>query len=490
MGGGPAGFFAAITCAEQGRGDPAPTTSVSDAVRILILEKTSHPLGKVLVSGGGRCNLTHACTDPAELVENYPRGKDVLWSAFARFQPADTITWFETRGVALKTEPDGRIFPVSNNSQSVVDCLLKATRQAGVIVWTGVGIDSINTIKNSPLSSSDQSEPTNQPRFLIRLKPGTSVPAEAYPETILSRCILFATGGDLSSINMAAAFGHTILLPVPSLFTFTIPDPRLEGLAGLSVPGVNLRLVNKETIDHLQNRSSEAVAPQITPILRTLRASGQASGQKQQRQRQILSTNLEQQGAVLITHWGLSGPAVLRLSAWGARWLHDRSYQAWLMINWMYPLHPAQVHATLQKFRDGNEQSDRANYSSQKVTACDPLQRLPQRLWQRLVQAAGIDGHKNWADLSNLVFQRLVEELTSGRFLIRGKGPFKEEFVTCGGVCLDEVNFKTMESQFTPGLFFAGEVLDIDGLTGGFNLQNAWTTGWIAGTAIAKALQG
>ena len=470
VGGGAAGFFAAITCLEY------PRPSGSAPLRILILEKNRHPLGKVQVSGGGRCNLSHACVDPAELVENYPRGKAELPSAFSRFNTTDTINWFETHGVALKTESDGRVFPISDNSQSIVDLLLNTANQNGVKVWTEVITKSIEMIERSSMETSEEPGSINHARFRIRLKSGSSDPGEGNLEMLSTRCILFATGGDISSMNLAKSIGHTIQQPVPSLFTFTISDPRLEGLAGLSVGGVSLRLEN-------QANDKQSTSCRID-------ATGQDSlvDQKIQKQQgQRLSTNLEQQGAVLITHWGLSGPAVLRLSAWGARWLHKRSYQALLIINWMYPLSSNQVLETLKNLRAGKGQFKSTSLKSHKVSAFDPIHHLPQRLWQRLVQAAGIDASNNWADLSNPALQRLVDELTSGRFLMRGKGPYKEEFVTCGGVCLDEVNFKTMESKLTPGLFFAGEILDIDGLTGGFNLQNAWTTGWIAGVGVAKS---
>jgi predicted Rossmann fold flavoprotein len=464
VGGGAAGFFAAITCAEQIL--QSSHNPPGKPPRILILEKMNRPLGKVLLSGGGRCNLTYACFDPAELVGYYPRGNKTLRSAFSRFQPADTIAWFEAHEVALKTEPDGRVFPVSDSSQKVVDCLIETARRAGVNMITGAVVQSIEAIDPS-LSSTSQIPNLNRLNgFQVILN--TSRHAldsdNPYSNQLFTRRILLATGGDSASLRLANALGQTIISPVPSLFTFAISDSRLKGLAGISVPQVSLKLLSKDDDNQISVKQHET---------KTIRSN----------------LRLEQQGAVLITHWGLSGPAVLRLSAWGARWLYDHSYQVQLIINWMHPNKTTQVYETLKLYRSSKDIVECGNNSCRKVSSSDPMQRLPQRLWQLLVQAAGIDEFTTWNNFSNLALKRLVDELTSSRFLIHGKGSFKEEFVTCGGVSLDEVDFKTMESRKVPGLFFAGEVLDIDGLTGGFNLQNAWTTGWIAGTTIAKSIQ-
>jgi predicted Rossmann fold flavoprotein len=433
VGGGAAGFFAAITCAEL-----AAQTGNALA-RILILEKASRPLGKVLISGGGRCNLTHACYDPAQLVRYYPRGSAELRSAFARFQPRDTVAWFERRGVALRTEMDGCIFPVSDSSHSIVDCLLQAAQHAGVSLWERSAVAAIENISKAPPDDG------SAPRFLIRLRPGNQPEQGTRSETLFARHILLATGGDKASMNLAAALGQAIEPPVPSLFTFTISDPRLDGLAGITLPAVSLRLI------------AEDGTPARIP-------------------------GLEQQGALLITHWGLSGPAVLQLSAWGARWLYDRAYRAALAINWLYPLTRDQALFDLQAYKKPVENA------RQKVANHAPFRHLPQRLWKRLVQACEISETHNWGDLSKAALGRLADELTCGRYAIQGKGPFKDEFVTCGGIRLDTLDFKTMQSRRIPGLYFAGEVLDVDGMTGGFNLQNAWTTGWIAGSAIAKAI--
>lgn len=415
-GGGAAGFFAAIACAEHASHPP----------RMLIIEKSSRPLGKVLISGGGRCNLTHACYEPARLVEFYPRGRAALRSAFARFQPRDTIAWFERHGVPLKTEADGRIFPASDSAQTIADCLQQAAQQAGVKLWTQHTVLGI-----------ERSEAV----YSVHVRPM----GQAEPLQVAAHNLLLATGGDYASMQMAASLGHTVLPPVPSLFAFTISDPRLGGLAGLSVSPAGLSLLDEQG--------------------KPLPAPG---GQ--------------QSGALLVTHTGLSGPAVLRLSAWGARWLNERSYQADLAINWVHPRLPEVVLGDLQAYK--------ANpvHARQKVVARALFGTLPLRLWQRLVAGAGISNRLNWADISKVNLQRLVDELTQGRYTIQGKGLYKDEFVTCGGVSLDEVDFKTMQSKRLPGLYFAGEALDIDGLTGGFNFQNAWTTGWLAGRAVARRL--
>ena len=429
VGGGAAGYFAAIVFAE------AAQSASGKLPKIIILEKANRTLGKVLASGGGRCNLTHACFDPALLVQSYPRGGAELRGAFTRFQPSDTIAWFESHGVPLKTEPDWRIFPVSDSAQSVVDCLQNSALQAGVELRTQSRVEGIDP----PVDA--------QAPFLIRLRSagGASEPA-LLPEALAARFVLLATGGEPAGFRMAAELGHALQPPVPSLFTFNIPDPRLEGLAGLSVQDAALKLIFKN-------------AP-------AARLSG-----------------LEQSGDLLITHWGLSGPVVLRLSAWGARELQACAYQAELLINWLGSRPTEKVLAFLRRYKE-----ERFN-APKKTFAYYPFHQLPLRLWKRLAQSAGVEEKHNWGDLPKTTLTRLAEELTRGAYAIRGKGPFKEEFVTCGGVRLDQVNFRTMESRLLPGLYFAGEVLDVDGLTGGFNFQNAWTTGWIAGSAMAQKIK-
>lgn len=415
LGAGPAGFFAAIRAAEE-----------NPAARILLLEKGRRPLGKLLISGGGRCNVTHACFDPAQLVGYYPRGAAALRGPFSRFQPADTVRWFEARGVALKTEEDGRIFPVSDNALTIANCLENAAQKAGVTLWAQSAALAVQPVS----ADTDRAA-----RFRVTVRR-----AEAgLEEELTTRSLLFATGSDPNAQSILAGLGHGLAAQVASLFTFNIQDPRLDGLAGLSVPQAELRLLEPD---------------------------GAKSGLGPQR------------GPLLITHWGLSGPAALRSSAWGARWLFECQYQAGLMVNWVYPLTPEKTLDALQAYKN-------APANSRKKPGAHPLfDPLPARLWKHLTEAAGISESQNWADLSKAVLRKLAEELAAGRYVIRGKGQFKDEFVTCGGVELDEVDFKTMQSKKIPGLFFAGEVLDIDGLTGGFNFQSAWTTGWQAGGAL------
>lgn len=406
IGGGAAGFFGAIACAEA-----HPQTQVT------ILEASRHPLVKVRISGGGRCNVTHACFDPGVLVQAYPRGGKALRGAFSRFQPQQTVQWFKDHGVALKTEADGRMFPVTDRSTTIVDCLLAAAQTAGVKIWTEAPAASVSQVSADP----------THPQFEIVLKSGQRLESDR---------LLLATGSNPWGHRLAKSLGHSLQPPVPSLFTFNVSDPRLQELAGISVPTVHLRLL--------------------------------VEGQKA----------LEQTGPLLITHWGLSGPAVLKLSAWGARVLHEHRYRATLQINWLPQFNQEKLRQTLLAVK--------SQLPQKTITATCPVP-LPRRLWEQLLSAVGISPDKRWAELSNKLLQRLVQELLQGLFPIQGKGAFKEEFVTCGGVNLKEVNFKTMESRLCPGLYFAGEVLDIDGITGGFNFQSAWTTGWLAGQALGHA---
>lgn len=399
IGGGAAGFFAAIRCAEQ-----------NPNLRVLILERASQTLGKVLISGGGRCNVTHSCFEPAQLITYYPRGANELRGAFTRFQPRDTVRWFEARDVKLKTERDGRIFPVTDDSNTIADCLRSAAKRVGVRVELGAAVLGVKK------TSSDG----------FRLE----VRKEADVFSIQTRALLFATGGDRKSQQLIETLGHTLIPQVPSLFTFNIKDARIAGLAGLSVEDVTLKL-----------------------------------------------DSLSARGPLLMTHWGLSGPAVLRLSAWGARTLYERNYASQLTLNWLGDYKLEATLEVLQRNKDWPENTRK------KVPAHSAFSQIPIRLWKQLVQFIG---DKNWGDVSKAELRKLAEELTAGRFEILGKGQFKDEFVTCGGVSLKEVDFKTMQSRLVDGLFFAGEVLDIDGLTGGFNFQAAWTTGWLAGNALAE----
>ena len=399
LGGGAAGFLAAITCAE--------VNLQARAARVTILEKGRALLSKVRISGGGRCNVTHACFDPALLVQHYPRGGAALRGPFTRFQPRDTIEWFEQRGVPLKTESDGRVFPVTDRSETIVDCLLNVAQRVGVTIRTQMSITSI--------------ERADRSGFVVRSKTG---------EVLTADRVLLATGSNPQGYAWAAALGHTIEPPVPSLFTFTIDDARLQGLAGVSVPNARV---------------------------------------------EIEGTSLAQSGPLLITHWGLSGPAILKLSAWGARILHDQQYRAQVLIDWLPDRREDDVRQTLQAIK--------TDQPKKYIGSSSPFG-LPMRLWLSLIGACGLDADRRWTEVSKRHLATLIDQLKRGVYELRGKGEFKEEFVTCGGVNLDEINFKTMESRLSPGLYFAGEILDIDGLTGGFSFQAAWTTGWLAGRAL------
>jgi predicted Rossmann fold flavoprotein len=399
-GGGAAGFFGAIAAAEA-----APGTAVT------ILEKSPHFLAKVRISGGGRCNVTHACFDPRELAAHYPRGGRALIGPFQRFQPTDTVAWFEAHGIPLKTEADGRMFPTTDNSETIIHCLLESTRAQGVRCFTNRGIQ--------------HAERRPEGGFLLHLDKGETMPCDR---------LLLATGGCSSAAlgKLAESLGHTLIPPVPSLFTFQIEIPWLRALAGVSVP------------------EAEVSVP---------------------------STPLRERGPLLVTHWGVSGPAILRLSAWGARILHDLNYRFSLVINWLPGLTPAELSASVQAFR--TDQGARQVRNT-------PLPPLTARLWEQLVQAAGIPSNTRWAGLPRPAQEALLRQLTRTEFPVSGKSTHKDEFVTCGGVPLGEVDMKTMASRVCPGLHLAGELLDIDGLTGGFNFQAAWTTGWLAGQAMVK----
>lgn len=397
IGGGAAGFFGAICAAQAG-------------VEVTLLEAGQNCLSKVLISGGGRCNVTHSCFEPALLVQHYPRGGKALRGAFSQFQPKHTIEWFTDRNVKLKTEADGRIFPITDDARTIADCLLNQAADLGVKIYTQSPVKAVAKVED---------------QFLVTLRSEQVLTADR---------VLIATGSNPNGYQFARSLGHSVIDPVPSLFTFNIRDDRLTDLAGVSVDPVRLRL-------------------------------------------QVGEAKFEQTGALLITHWGVSGPAVLKLSAWAARELHDARYQARLSINWLPKQNPEQLRQELTAVR---------NQIPQKTIAANCPVMLPRRLWERLTEAVGIQKERRWAELSNKTLNQLIQELMQGSYQISGKGVFKDEFVTCGGVNLKEINFKTMESRCCSGLYFAGEVLDIDGVTGGFNFQSAWTTGWIAGNAIAK----
>ncbi|MFN2621584.1 MAG: NAD(P)/FAD-dependent oxidoreductase [Chthoniobacterales bacterium] len=398
VGGGAAGFFAAIGCAETN-----PANEVS------IYERGSEFLTKVRVSGGGRCNVTHACFDARAMSERYPRGERALISPLHRFSTSDTIAWFESRGVKLKTEEDGRIFPVTDSSQTIIDCLVDAATATGVRLYTRKGVEAVQK---------------DAAGFELKFSNGATASCDR---------LLLATGGTRSNIGaeIARSLGHTLLFAVPSLFSFHVAEKWLRSLPGISVADV------------------EASVPE---------------------------TSLRERGPLLITHNGVSGPAILRLSAWGARILNEFDYAFPLSLNWAPALTEQKL---LQNFR-----SLRESHPNRRV-ANSPVAELPARLWEQLVLAAGLDLETRWTTLSRENANRLAAQILQTAMTVEGKSLNKEEFVTCGGVKLSEVDFKTMQSRIVPGLYFAGEVLDIDGITGGFNFQAAWATGWIAGNAMA-----
>ena len=427
VGGGAAGFFAAITAAEALRAGVTAGTGADGTVTLY--EATAHLLAKVRISGGGRCNVTHACFEPRELVKKYPRGGRELIGAFSRWQPRDTVAWFAARGVELKTEDDGRMFPVTDDSATIVDCLQRAAAGAGVRVVTGTGVRGVKVepvVPNRLEGDGESPMGTSGSTFRIELTTGEVVAADR---------VLIATGGNKSSagLGVARALGHEIEPAVPSLFTFNIArDARLEGLAGVAVERVETS---------------------------------------------VRGTKLKEQGPLLVTHWGVSGPGILKLSAWGARELAAMDYKFTLVVNFS----PAHTRETL-----GRElAAAREKNLKKQVTTWSPVAGVPQRFWERLVVAAGIGATTPWTNVGNAALAMLAAQVCAAEFAVSGKSTNKDEFVTCGGVRLREVDFRTMESRLCPGLHFAGEVLDIDGVTGGFNFQAAWTTGWLAGRAMA-----
>jgi predicted flavoprotein YhiN len=453
VGGGAAGFFAAITAAEA-----------SPDAQVTLLERGPQFLSKVRISGGGRCNVTHSMFDSREFARRYPRGEQALIGAFKRFQASDTVAWFAARGVKLKVESDGRMFPVTDSSETIVDCLMNAAKSAKVSVRTNCGVESVRKLK---MVSQEGTEITEKERFGASegsiIKPPSGVISISEPlfpplppvrqvrdsdsvsrigqgfeltltggEKISCDKLLLATGGCRAAVagQLASALGHTIESPVPSLFTFHIAVPWLRELAGVSVESAEVS---------------------------------------------VSGTELRERGPLLVTHWGLSGPVVLRLSAWGARELHERDYKFQLLVNWLPHLSAELLLKEIASRRQGQ---------GAKLVVNAPIAPLTARLWEALVLASGLSRETRWASLTRAQQHQLIQQLSRTDLAVTGKSLNKDEFVTCGGVKLGEVNFKTMESRVCPGLYFAGELLDIDGITGGFNFQAAWTTGWIAGNAM------
>ena len=392
IGGGAAGFFTAINAAEK-----------TPHLKIAILERGKEVLTKVKISGGGRCNVTHAEFLPKELTQNYPRGEKELLGPFHTFMTGDTIEWFEKRGVELKIEEDGRMFPTSNSSQTIIDCFLSETKRLGVEVLLSQPVKEIQK---------------NEGRYILT----TST------DTFSAEKIVVTTGSNPKIWKLLKDLGHSIVPAVPSLFTFNIKDSRIADLPGLST-NASVKVLDKNG-----------------------------------------KTVLESDGPLLITHWGMSGPAILKLSAWGARILEPIKYNFTIEVNWLNTLTEEDVLDSLKNLKILQGKQTIYKYAQFE---------LPKRLWQSIVKAAGIAETLTWAEATRENFQNLANQLTASIFEVNGKSTFKEEFVTAGGVDLKEVNFKTFESRICKNLFFAGEVLDIDAITGGFNFQNAWTSGYI-----------
>ncbi len=409
VGGGAAGFFTAITIVEK-----------NSKLKVAILERGQEVLSKVRISGGGRCNVTHACFVPNDLVKFYPRGEKELCGPFHQFCSGDTIEWFEKHGVALKIEDDGRMFPVSNSSQTIIDCFLSSTKKLGIDIETGQSVQSI-------------------------FKGETYWKVQTNHESFSCQKLIMTTGSNPKIWELLSEIGHTIVPPVPSLFTFNIKDQRIKDLMGVSAL-----------------------------------ASVKVKGSK-----------LSASGPLLITHWGMSGPGILRLSAWGARELADKKYQFTIQVNWLNDITLEEAEEKLKELK--------LEHSKKVISKKSPFD-FPNRLWESLVLASGIDNsiqsnkststalgetkETKWADLSKKQLQNLAQQLTQGEFQVNGKSTFKEEFVTAGGIDLKEINFKTMESKLHENLYFAGEILNIDAITGGFNFQNAWTGGFIIAEGI------
>ncbi|MEP6956767.1 MAG: NAD(P)/FAD-dependent oxidoreductase [Chthoniobacterales bacterium] len=398
-GGGAAGFFAAIACAEA-----QPENEVR------IYERASHFLTKVRISGGGRCNVTHTALEPRTFSSRYPRGERTLLGALHRFSPEDTVAWFQRHGVQLKTEADGRMFPVTDSSATVIDSLISSAQAAGVQLLARDGVEGAERCDDG---------------FIVRLTSGEFLPCDR---------LLLATGGarDVAGAMIARELGHTIAPPVPSLFSLHVATPWLRALPGVSSADVELS---------------------------------------------VPGTTLRERGPLLITHHGVSGPGVLRLSAWGARVLEEKDYRFPLRINWLPALSETDIAQELQ--------ARRVTQPKRHVVGA-PIAPIPARLWEQLALAAGVTPETIWTTLTRSQTLALTALLTQCELPVNGKSLNKDEFVTCGGVNLREVNFRTMESRIVPRLYFAGELLDLDGITGGFNFQAAWSTGWIAGRAMAE----
>ncbi|PWV51433.1 NAD(P)/FAD-dependent oxidoreductase [Chitinophaga sp. S165] len=401
IGGGAAGFFCAVNAAR-----------LHSQLEVILIEKSNKLLSKVKVSGGGRCNVTHNAPDILYMSKRYPRGQHFVKKSFSRFFVPDTISWFKERGVTLKAEADGRMFPVTDNSQTIIDCLLKDADRYGVKIRTSVAVDE--------LVSTDKG-------WEVRLHDGGVLKTDFV-------CVAAGGYAQLDKFAWLQSTGHEIIAPMPSLFTFNMPGNPITTLMGVSVEEAHVK---------------------------------------------IAGTKLQEQGPLLITHWGMSGPCVLRLSAWGARELGALQYQFTALINWLPAFNENSLREEIQGLR--------FDLGGQKMHHKNPFG-LPARLWQFFLQQSGIGEDVRWADMPAKEQYKLIKYLTAMECPVKGKTTFKEEFVTCGGIKLSEIDPATMESKLAPGLFFAGEVMDVDGITGGFNFQHAWTSGWVAASTIAGRL--
>lgn len=401
VGGGAAGFFCAVNAARLAPG-----------LEVIIIEKSNKLLSKVKVSGGGRCNVTHACYSIAEMIKKYPRGSAFLKKAFHHFFTNDTIAWFKERGVVLKTEADGRMFPVTDSSQTIIDCLMKEANKYGVEIWMNKEAKAIyNDAGKWNLLMKDEA-------------------------VLTADFICIASGGypKILHYDWLKKTDHGIEEPVPSLFTFNMPGNNITALMGVSVENAVVKIVGSK---------------------------------------------LSESGPLLVTHWGMSGPAVLKLSAWGARELAKINYHFSILVNWIPEYNENSLREKIQKIR--------FDLASQKIVNRNPFS-LPNRLWEYLLIQSGINTELRWADLPAREQNKLIKNLCAQEHAVKGKTTFKEEFVTAGGVELHEIDFNTMQSKKHAGLFFAGEIVNVDGITGGYNFQNAWTTGWIAARAISSVV--
>jgi predicted Rossmann fold flavoprotein len=395
IGGGAAGFFTAINAKEK-----------NPNLEIIILEKGNDVLQKVKISGGGRCNVTHACFEPKELVKFYPRGEKELLGPFHTFMTGDTFEWFDDRGIPLKIEEDNRVFPEANTSQAIIDCFQNSIDTLGIKVLTNCGVNAVYQ---------------KEDKWIVDTK----------NEQFIADKVVIAAGSSKRVWALCETFNHSVIEPVPSLFTFNINDKRLTDLLGISVPNATVKLAG---------------------------------------------TSLESSGPLLITHWGMSGPAVLKLSAFGARILAGKRYQYNVEVNWLS--RPTEkIDNVLQNLKKKEPRKT--------VILKSPFAEIPKRLWERFVLFSDIKATENWADLNNKQIENLANQITKGIFNANGKSTFKDEFVTAGGVDLKEIDFKRFESKLHKNLFFVGEVLNIDAVTGGFNFQNAWTGGFICANALA-----